>query len=226
VLLRLGFPAWVNEKRREEGLFLFDDIEPGAASDRLSSIFGGRFASIRKGLGIFDDSEDFYALRRTFNSRLAARGVKDSDCAALLGHKQRDITNLHYTDRELGRLRVLVDAVDYHFEIEPTSAWGFPVLKACRLDEREKVAVAIERQEDGNPARVSIAVGGRPFVVDIAPVASWPCFGQVVAPDGALSPEAAATALMTTLGDRAPKFADADDAVCWEQLMSYALAEE
>jgi integrase len=226
VLLKLGFIAWVNDKRSEDGLFLFDDIEPGAASDRLSGIFGGRFTSIRRGLGIFDESEDFYALRRTFNSRLAAQGAQEGDCAALLGHKQKDIRNLHYTDRKLGRLKAIIDRVNYHFEIAPKSVWGFPVLTACSLDEREKIAVSIERYEDGNPSHVSLFGGGAPFVVEIAPVKSWPCHATVTPSDGALPPGAAAMALMNTLGDRAPKFTSADDAASWEQLSSYALVED
>nr|WP_175478956.1 site-specific integrase [Rubrimonas cliftonensis] len=226
VLLKLGFIAWVNEKRREDGLFLFDDIEPGAASDRLSGIFGGRFTSIRKGLGILDENEDFYALRRTFNSRLAAQDVKDSDCAALLGHKQKDITNLHYTDREIRRLKTLVDMVNYHFEIAPNSEWGFPVLTGCRLDEREKVAVTVERYDDGNPMRVTIFGGDAPFSVTVAPVASWPCFDAVTPPNDALAPEAAAGALIHFLGDRAVKFSDAEDAAAWEHLMSHAFVDD
>lgn len=61
------FIGWVNAKRREDGMFLFDDIEPGAASDRLSGVFGGRLTSIRKGLGIVDEGADFCALSLTVN---------------------------------------------------------------------------------------------------------------------------------------------------------------
>ncbi len=226
VLLRLGFIEWVNDKRREPGLFLFDEIEVAEASTRLSGIFGGRFTSIRKALDIADESEDFYALRRTFNSRLTAQDVKPGDCAALLGHKQKDITNIHYTDRELPRLKTLMDRIDYRFEIAPTSRFGFPVLVACRLDEREKVDILIDHYDDGNPRLISVRIAGASLTIGVAPLASWPCFSNACPPDGAMEPEAAAEALIKTLGDRAPRFREPNDAATWEQLMSHALVED
>jgi hypothetical protein len=226
VLLKLGFVAWVIEKRRETGMFLFDDIERGAASERLSSVFGGRFTTIRKRLEIFEESEDFYALRRTFNSRLLAQGVQQGDCSALLGHKHQDVNNLHYTDRELKRLKILIDRVNYRFDIAVSDKFGFPVLTSCRLDEREKAEITIQRYDDGNPAAVSMMIDAERFTITVAPVRSWPCFGEVSPPEDALDPEAAANALMRALGDRAPQFGAAEDLASWEQLLSYAMLED
>ena len=83
VLLRLGFGDWVNEQRGLPGLLLFPEVADIETQSRMSEIFGGRFTSIRKGLKIADDAEDFYALRRTCNSRLTAAGVPHPDCQGL-----------------------------------------------------------------------------------------------------------------------------------------------
>ena len=93
----------MNEQRELPRLYLFPEVAEVETQSRLSEIVGRRFTSIRNGLEIADNADDFYALRRTYNSRMTAAGVAHADCQAMLGHKHGDITSLHYTDRKLKR---------------------------------------------------------------------------------------------------------------------------
>ena len=220
ILLRLGFAEWINGIRELPGRFLFPEVADVATQARLSEIFGGRFTQIRKGLDIIDAEEDFYALRRTFNSRLTAAGVPLPDCQSLLGHRHGDITNLHYTDRRLKELKALVDRVDYHLEIVESEAHGFPIIVACRLDERTGVEIEIDIDDHGYGRRVSWEDGEERVSVGIAPMRSWPSWR-----DGEPDPEAvhaptAALRLASALGDRAPRFGTDAELGAWEYLMS------
>lgn len=224
ILLRLGFAEWVNAQRALPGIFLFPEVADLETQSRLSEIFGGRFTSIRKGLEITDAAEDFYALRRTCNSRLTAAGVPHPDCQALLGHKHGDITNLHYTDRRLKELKQLIDRVNYHLDVAVSPAYGFPVIVACRLDERPRVWVEMVLDAHGYARRVSWSVGDEQVSVLIAPMRSWPGYRPTPEPEdvGAVSAPEAAGCIAARLGDREPKFRSDDALMAWEYLMSLA----
>ena len=222
VLLRLGFAEWMNEQRELPGQFLFPEVATVETQSRLSEIFGGRFTSIRKGLKIDDAAEDFYALRRTCNSRWHAADVLPSDCQALLGHKHGDITNLHYTDRHLQRLKILVDRIDYRLEIEHSATHGFPVIVACKLDERPRIQIAIDLDAHGYAREVSWSADQEQFSIRIAPMRSWPAFQDAEADPIAIYAPAAAGKLSAALGDREPKFRSDAELDAWEYLTSLA----
>lgn len=222
-LLRLGFAEWVNAQREQRGSFLFPEVADIETQSRLSEIFGGRFTSIRKGLEIADEAEDFYALRRTANSRLTAAGVPHPDCQALLGHKHSDVTNLHYTDRRLKELKKLIDRIDYHLEIAFSPVHGFPVIVACRLDERPRVDLELELDAYGYARSVSWTIEGEQVAVLIAPMRSWPRYRDTGDDEvGAVRATVAAADLATKLGDREAKFRSEDELLAWEYLMSLA----
>ena len=222
ILLQLGFAEWVNEQRELPGLYLFPEVAEVETQSRLSEIFGGRFTSVRHGLDIADDAEDFYALRRTYNSRMTAAGVAHADCQALLGHKHGDITNLHYTDRKLKELKAHIDRVDYHLEVAYSAAHGFPIIVACQLDERERVEIDIELDDHGYARRVIWSSGGEGVGVIVAPMRSWPSFGGWAEDPAAKGARVAAAVLAMALGDREPKFRSAEQLDAWEYLMSLA----
>lgn len=222
ILLKLGFFDWVNARREEKGSYLFADISDSDTKGRLSGIFGGRFTSVRKGLGILDEEEDFYALRRTFNSRLSALGVRDSDCSALLGHTQKDITNRHYTDKNLAQLKRHIDRVDYRFTIAMDSKRGHPVLADCRLDMRQRMRVSLTLLPDGNPTRVSLGLPDGVRSWDIMPLQSWSSYEDIKPDANARKIETVAQDIMTELGDRAPTFSSDEERAAWEYLSSFA----
>jgi integrase len=219
LLLKLGFAEWVNEQRDLPGRFLFPEVAEVDTQSRLSEIFGGRFTSIRKGLHIADEAEDVYALRRTCNSRLHTAGVPHTDCQALLGHKHSDVTNLHYTDRNLGKLKEFVDRIDYRLQIEMSPELGFPVIVGCRLAERPGVDIVMDLDAHGYPRRVGWVADDERVSEDIAPMRSWPGFGGGSEDGGGTAPQAAAR-LAGRLGDRAPRFRSKDELMAWEYLMS------
>ena len=222
LLLRLGFDEWVNERRGQPGFFLFPEVANVETQSRLSEIFGGRFTSIRKGLEIVDKAEDFYALRRTCNSRLAAAGVSHPECQSLMGHKHNDITNLHYTDRHLRDLKRQIDRIDYHLEIETSPIHGFPIIRQCRLDERPRVLATVDLDEHGYARHVSWKTDDEDVSVMIAPMRSWPGFRNHPEETEAMPAPAAASHLASKLGDRIPKFRTDDQSSAWEYLMSLA----
>ena len=224
ILLRLGFAEWVKAQRMVPGSFLFPEVADLETQSRLSEIFGGRFTSIRKGLEIADAAEDFYALRRTCNSRLTAAGVPHPDCQALLGHKHGDITNLHYTDRRLKELKQLIDRINYHLEVAVSPLHDFPVIVACRLDERPRVWLEMSLDAHGYARRVAWTTGEEHVSVLIAPLRSWPGYGDGDADGnaGAIPASDAATEIAARLGDREPKFRTDDEVMAWEYLMSLA----
>ena len=220
ILLNLGFLDWVNEQRQMSGRHLFPEIANHEGDGRLSGIFGGRFTSIRKALSIEDRSEDFYALRKTFASRLHAAGVQDSDVRAVLGHAYEDITNFHYTDREIGRLKTLMDRVDYRIEVRSESSHGFPVICGCNIAERPRVRVAVELTDDGYPARISVVGPGENISWSIAPMKSWPCYRSEERHCDRIPAVEAAAKVAMGVGDRVPQFEDVEQEKAYEYLMS------
>lgn len=153
---------------------------------------------------------------------MTAAGVAHADCQALLGHKHGDITNLHYTDRKLKELKAHIDRVDYHLEVAYSAAHGFPIIVACRLDERERVQIDIELDDHGYACRVAWSSGDERVGVIVAPMRSWPGFSRWVEEPAAERAPVAAARLATALGDREPKFRSAEQLDAWEYLMSLA----
>lgn len=100
---------------------------------------------------------------------------------------------------------------------------GFPVIVACRLDERPRVDLELELDAYGYARSVSWAIEGEHVAVLIAPMRSWPRYRDTGDDEvGAVRATVAAADLATRLGDREPKFRSDDELLAWEYLMSLA----
>lgn len=148
-LLELGFVEWWRERLQESGEMLFPEIATGELEARLSDVFGKRIRTIFRRLDLADAEEDIYALRKTFSSRLQSAGAPDSVRKAILGHKQRDILNRHYTQENLALLKEAVDSVDFGLRFEMDSRRGHPVLTGCALATSAPIDVELQLDETG-----------------------------------------------------------------------------
>lgn len=95
-LIALGFLNHVETCRRKGQEWLFPEIERCAAKGRLSGTFTKTFGHYRIAEGVYDPRRDFHSLRTHFNVELKRAGCPLEIRKRLLGHKLRDITEVHY----------------------------------------------------------------------------------------------------------------------------------
>ena len=109
-------------------------------------------------LGLKDFDEDFYALRKTFLTALDSNGVSDGKRKALAGHRDRDVTNVHYTAHDARDLKKAVDLVTAHLGIRVVYSprHGFPIIQRRSAESRRRIRVALTLDEKGMIATLEL----------------------------------------------------------------------
>ena len=97
-------------------------------------------------LGLKDFDEDFYALRKTFLTALDSNGVSDGKRKALAGHRDRDVTNVHYTAHDARNLKKAVDLVTAQLGITVVHSprHGFPIIQRRSPETRRRVELTLD----------------------------------------------------------------------------------
>jgi putative membrane protein len=104
-LLRLGFREWWFDSFHFPGPLLFRSATTSRRDGKASGNFGKRRTTLWTHFGIADWNEDGYALRRTFLTGLDLAGASDAIRHAIAGHEQGEVSNRHYTETNLGKLK-------------------------------------------------------------------------------------------------------------------------
>lgn len=147
-LLDLGFVDWVKERPEDHDVLLFPEAVARARTIDVVSPFSKSLHRGFKAMGIGDFDEDFYALRKTFQTILNAENVTDGERQALAGHRSGSIINRHYTAHHTKKLKLAVDKADFALTIEHDPQLGFPVIKSCNLVQGAVFAVDATLAED------------------------------------------------------------------------------
>ena len=128
LLIELGFVEWVHSLPDAHGPLLFPEAAGRSTVGKASEAFSKHMSRLLSHLGLKDFDEDFYALRKTFLTALDSNGVSDGKRKALAGHRDRDVTNVHYTANDAKDLKKAVDLVTAHLGIRVVYSprHGFP----------------------------------------------------------------------------------------------------
>ncbi len=132
LLIEAGFLDLVDMLRKSGEIWLFPEIDRGAATGRFTDLFTKRFRRYRDEHGLYDAQRDFHALRKDFNVGLRANKVSWAARRRLLGHALDDVTEERY-DPEGDSMKVRrqhVDGVDHGLGIERRDGKVTIVIKA------------------------------------------------------------------------------------------------
>jgi integrase len=104
-LIKIGFPSYVDERRRVGDIRVFPALQPGGADGRLGHAFTKWFTRYRRDVRLYEEGRDFHAFRHSATTFMHQGGVPDTLIDRLTGHatpgetarymKQSTIQHLH-----------------------------------------------------------------------------------------------------------------------------------
>lgn len=118
-LLRIGFMAFVADRRRSgENVALFDDVTVATDGYR-STNFSKRFATFLKSLGIKDDPRRtcFHSFRHNFRDGLRQPGANGDFVREAGGWATRETSEFYGDGTRAHLLRGLIDGIDYDLDL-------------------------------------------------------------------------------------------------------------
>jgi len=165
IILDLGFIDWLHALPDDHGPLLFPDAAGRSEVGRGAESFSRALGRILERLGLKDFDEDFYALRKTFQSIMSQHNVEDGIRESLAGHERRRIINKHYTAHETGVLKETVDKADFGLEISHSPRHGFPIIRSCKLGGAAMLDVEVVLGHDEGVERLTLRPDNQPKVI-------------------------------------------------------------
>jgi integrase len=111
------FAVGILKRRKSEGAFLFDNLEPGGPDKKRSWYVSKAFRRYREKAGLSGALRDFHALRVTFIESMEGAEVPESTVKLIVGHKRHSMTYGHYSKGTRVKLRSSIDKLAYGEEV-------------------------------------------------------------------------------------------------------------
>ncbi|CAN5223086.1 hypothetical protein BH10PSE15_BH10PSE15_04130 [soil metagenome] len=118
-LLRIGFMAFVVDRKRQgAGALLFDDVPPATDGYR-STNFSKRFATFLKSRGIKDDPRRtcFHSFRHNFRDALRQPNANPDFVREAGGWASRETSDIYGDGTPAHLMRGLIDGIDYDLDL-------------------------------------------------------------------------------------------------------------